>query len=61
MPTPLKDKGLGELQTFLNRLSRAYSSGKISLQSYQALHLKTTELIETLRGIEETPSEESGE
>ena len=53
MPKPLKDKGLGELQTFLNRLSRAYSRGKISLADYNSLQLSTTELIEKLRAIEE--------
>lgn len=58
MPKPLKEKGLAELQTFLNRLSRQYSRGKISLDDYQKLHLKTTELIEILRAIEENEDEE---
>lgn len=53
MPTPLKDKGLGELQTFLNRTSRAYARGKISLADYNTLQLATTDLIEKLRAIEE--------
>lgn len=58
MPKPLKEKGLSELQTFLNRLSRQYSRGKISLATYNSLQLKTTALIEELRGIEESEDEE---
>jgi len=53
MPKPLKEKGLAELQTFLNRTSRAYARGKISLSAYNSLQLSTTELIEKLRAIEE--------
>jgi len=53
MPKPLKEKGLAELQTFLNRTSRAYARGKISLAAYNSLQLSTTELIEKLRAIEE--------
>lgn len=59
MPTPLKTKGLGELQTFLNRTSRAYANGKISLKDFSVLQNKTSELIETLRAIEESETEES--
>lgn len=58
MPKPLKDKGLAELQTFLNRTARAYSRGKISLQDFGTLQRQTSELIETLRGIEEAEDNE---
>lgn len=58
MPKPLKEKGLNELQTFLNRTSRAYSRGKISLKDFGALQRQTSELIETLRGIEEAEDNE---
>lgn len=59
MPKPLKEKGLGELQTFLNRTSRAYSNGKISLKDFSVLQNKTSELIELLRATEESETEES--
>lgn len=60
MPKPLKEKGLAELQTFLNRTSRAYSRGKISIVDYTALNGATTALIEKLRAIEEIEDEEEG-
>lgn len=58
MPKPLKEKGLGELQTFLNRTSRAYSRGKISLKDFSALQGQTSALIELLRAIEEADDSE---
>lgn len=58
MPKPLKEKGLGELQTFLNRTSRAYSRGKISIRDYTEISGMTSELIEKLRSIEEAEDTE---
>lgn len=58
MPQPLKDKGLAELQTLLNRTNRAYARGKISLETFNKLQLKISGLMELLRTIEESEDTE---